>query len=96
MTTRRTRRSPWPDRIAVAKDLILFTVGVALILYQGFAVQPRDFNPWAMTFGGVIAGVPGAIELWRLRSVSPPPTDGWPSEDLPPPSPSPSLPSSSV
>lgn len=87
MTTRRARRSPWPDRIAVAKDLILFTIGAALIIRQGFVVPAQEFNLSAMIFGGVVGGVPGAIELWRLRSGSPPSTDGSPSGDLPPSSP---------
>lgn len=85
MMARRTR-SPWPDRIAVAKDLILFALGAGLIIRQGFLVPARDFNPWAMIFGGVLAGVPGAIHLWQLRSGSPPSTDTSPSGDLPPPS----------
>lgn len=87
MTTRRTRRSPWPDRIAVAKDLILFGVGIALILRQGFFVPAADFNLSMMIFGGVIGGAPGAMYLWQRRSETPPSTGGSPSEDQPPPSP---------
>lgn len=91
--TRRTR-SPWPDRIAVAKDVILFLLGTAIIVRQGFIVAPKDLNLSAMIFGGVVAGVPGAIHLWQLRFESRSSTDGSPSQDLPPPSVSPSLPSS--
>lgn len=87
MTTRRARRSPWPDRIAVAKDLILFAVGIALILRQGFFVPASEFNLSMMTVGGVISGAPGVMYLWQQRSADHPPTDGSPSEDLPPPSP---------
>lgn len=93
--TRRTR-SPWPDRIAVAKDLILFGLGAALIIRQGFIVQAQDFNLSAMIFGGVVAGVPGVEYLWRLKRESQSSTEVLPSEDLPPPSASPSLPSSGM
>jgi hypothetical protein len=86
MSTRRTRRSPWPDRIAVAKDLILFGVGIALIIHQGFVVPAPDFNLSQMIFGGVTAGAPGAMYLWQQRSATPPPIGGSRSEDLPPPS----------
>ena len=89
MTTRRTR-SPWPARVAVAKDLILFAVGTSLIAWQGFAVPPQDFNLSVMIFGGVIAGAPGAIEAWRLVRATPQPTDGLSSEDLAPQSSQPS------
>lgn len=94
MSTRRARRSPWPDRIAVAKDLILFGLGVALIIHQGFVVPAPDFNLSQMIFGGAVAGVPGAMYLWQHRSDSPSPIDGSPSEDPPPPSEPLSLPSS--
>lgn len=93
--TRRTR-SPWPDRIAVAKDLILFGVGTALIIRQGFVVPAQEFNLSAMIFGGIVGGVPGVIELWRLRSGSPSSIEGSPSEDPPPSSPSLPSPSSSA
>jgi hypothetical protein len=95
MSTRRARRSPWPDRIAVAKDLILFAIGAAMIIRQGFVVPPPDFNLSAMIFGGAVAGVPGAVHLWQQRSVNQSPTDGSLSEDPPsPPEQLSSLPSS--
>jgi hypothetical protein len=84
MSTRRARRSPWPDRIAVAKDLILFAVGIAMIIRQGFVVPAPDFNLSAMIFGGVVAGAPGAMYLWQHRSDTPSPIGGSPSEDQPP------------
>ena len=91
--TRRTR-SPWPDRIAVAKDLVLFGVGTALIIWQGFGVKPADLDLSVMIFGGVLAGAPGMVYLWQLRRESPSSTDGSPSEDPLPPSVSSSAPSS--
>lgn len=76
----------------VVKDFILFTVGTALIIRQGFYVPIVEFNLWAMIFGGALANVPTAQYLWAMRngSISGPTS----SPELPPsPSPSPSSPS---
>jgi hypothetical protein len=93
--TRRTR-SPWPDRIAVAKDLILFGLGTALIAWQGFVVPPKDLNLSVMIFGGVVSGAPGMVYLWQLQRESRSSTEDSSSEDLPPPSALPSQPSSGM
>lgn len=69
MSTRRTRRSAWPDRITVAKDLTLFGIGSAMMAYQAFAVPRPDFNLAVMIFGGVIAGAPGVLKLWAPPSI---------------------------
>lgn len=72
------------------KDLILFAVGILLIVRQGFVVPAQDFNLWAMGFGGVLAGVPGWLQIWGRTS-----TGGPSSPDPAPPSPLPSSPPSS-
>jgi hypothetical protein len=73
MSARRTRRTAPPDRITVVKDLVRFGLGAAMIAWQGFVVPPQDFNPWILAAGGVLAGVPGWLQLWSLRNAS---TDG--------------------
>lgn len=69
----------------MGKDLILFGLGTLMIGWQGFVVPPPDFNWMIMVAGGVLAGVPGWMQVWGLRTagqpslpeVSPP---GHPSE----------------
>lgn len=68
MSARRTRRTAWPDRITVIKDLIRFGLGMAMIGWQGFVVPRPDFNPWVLLAGGVLAAVPGWLQLWGLRT----------------------------
>lgn len=92
MSTRPRRRSAPLDRVSVAKDLILFTMGTALIGWQGFAVPRQDFNWIVMAAGGILAGVPGWLQLWGLRASS---TDAPSLPQAGPESPSPSPPSSS-
>jgi hypothetical protein len=88
MSTRRTRRSAWPDRITLAKDVLLFLIGAAMMAYQAFVVPRPDFNWAVMVFGGIVAGVPGVLKLWAV------PSTGGPSLPLPE-QPSPLPPSSS-
>jgi hypothetical protein len=64
----RTRRTAFPDLITVAKDLILFSIGTSMMVYQGFVVRAQEFNLSILIFGGVIAGVPGVLKLWGLRA----------------------------
>lgn len=90
-TPHRSRRTPTPGRqrrrrritVALAKDLIQFGVGMSLIVWQGFMVPPADFNWVPMVFGGVIAGVPGAIQLWPRAGSVAPSTDGPSSPPVP-------------
>lgn len=92
MSTRRTRRSAPLDRVTVGKDLILFVLGTLLIGWQGFVVPRQDFNWIVMAAGGILAGVPGWLQLWGLRGSS---TDASSQQPAEPVSPSPSPPSSS-
>jgi hypothetical protein len=43
VSTRRTRR---PDSVTLVKDLISFSLGLALIVHQALFVRPADFNPY--------------------------------------------------
>lgn len=71
MSTRaRTRRRAGRVTLTVVKDLVLFGIGAALIIRQGFFTPFADFNWTAMVFGGVLANVPTAQYLWALRSGS--------------------------
>ena len=72
----------------MAKDLVLFMIGAGAMAYQAFVVPRPDFNWMVMVFGGVIAGVPGALKLLPRWA----PLVGPSSESVEQPSPSPSLP----
>lgn len=78
--------------ISITKDLILFTIGAGLIIHQGFVVPRQDFNWIILAGGGVLAGVPGWLQLWGLRSMS---IGGQPSQPVAEPSLPPSSSSSS-
>ena len=84
MSTR--RRSARPSIIEVVKDLLLFGVGLALIIRQGWLVSKDDFNWWAMAFGIGLTQAPGAMAMITLIR-----TGGQSSPDPPvaPSSPSP-------
>lgn len=71
----------------MVKDLLTFSVGLGLIIRQGWFVPPSQFNLSLTLFAGALINVPGVSQLWALR------TGGQRSE--PPESESsPSLPSS--
>lgn len=77
MSTRR-RRSVRPSPIEVAKDLILFAVGLWLIIQQGVFVPKAEFNWWAMVFGIGLTQAPGAMKILSFIR-----TDGQSSPDPP-------------
>jgi len=82
-----TRHATVLRRIAIAKDLVLFTLGLTLIYRQGWLVTKDEFNWWAMAFGAGLTQAPGAmalISLWRTADSSSPEAEQAPS--LPPPS----------
>jgi hypothetical protein len=70
MSTRRQRRTR-SDAITVGKDLILFGLGTAMIGWQGFVVPRLEFNWMILVAGGILAGVPGWLQLWGLRTGGP-------------------------
>jgi len=91
-----TRHATVLRRIAIAKDLVLFTLGLTLIYRQGWLVTKDEFNWWAMAFGAGLTQAPGAmalISLWRTAggsSQAAPDADslpasssrpGWPEDD---------------
>jgi hypothetical protein len=84
MTTRRTtgRRKPLGKSI---REWTLYTGGWALIWHQALVVPSQDFNLTLALIGAALIGVPGASQVWALRSgsASPPP-----AEDSPPSQPS--------
>jgi hypothetical protein len=80
----RTRRTALPDLVTVAKDAILFGIGSAMMVYQGFVVPHREFNLSILVFGGIIAGVPGVLKLWGLRADMTAPSSRPASEPSPP------------
>lgn len=64
MSTRRRRTRP--DRIDLAKDLILFGVGLVLIFRQGWVVPKADFN-WVIFAVGVgLTQAPGGMAVIAL------------------------------
>jgi hypothetical protein len=87
MTTRRTTRRRRAAGTAI-KDWGLYLGGWALIWHQALVVPPQDFNLTLALIGAGLIGVPGASQVWALR------TGGSPSEPPAEVSP-PSLPSSS-
>jgi hypothetical protein len=79
VSTRRTRRR---DTWTVVKDVAVTVIGLALIIREGWFVPPSDFNLALLLFGGLLAQIPGAQQLWALRTGSP---QSWQeSEDSPP------------
>jgi hypothetical protein len=80
-------------RIAIVKDLVLFTLGLMLIYRQGWLVTKDEFNWWAMAFGIGLTQAPGAmalISLWRTAggsSQQAPDAESLPSPSLLPASP---------
>jgi hypothetical protein len=85
-----TRTRGRPGRWTVAKDAVLFTLGVGLILYEALLVPPHDFNLWVLGLGATLTGVPGFGQLIAMR------TGGSLSLPPEPESPPPSSPSSST
>lgn len=68
-----TRHATVRRRIAIGKDLVLFTLGLTLIYRQGWLVTKEEFNWWAMAFGVGLTQAPGAmalISLWRTADSS--------------------------
>lgn len=87
-----TRRRSRPDRLTVAKDLILFGLGLALIVRQGWLLSKDDFNWIVMAIGVGLTQAPGAMAMVSLirtggQSSAPAPA----VSSLPPESPSPSV-----
>lgn len=67
--------------MTLVKDLLTFGVGLALIIREGWYVQPQDFNLALLLFGGALVQVPGAAALLALRTAgsrSPDPPEGSP------------------
>lgn len=60
------RRTTARDRITVAKDLILFALGLALIYRQGWQVPKADFNWIPFAFGVALTQAPGAMAMLSL------------------------------
>jgi predicted phage tail protein len=65
VSTRRTRR---PDTVTLVKDLISFSLGLALIVHQALFVRPADFNPYLLAVGAALVGVPGVGQLLAPRT----------------------------
>jgi hypothetical protein len=72
----------------VAKDVLSYLGGWALIVHQAVFVPPQDFNITLVLLGGTLVGIPGVSQLLALRTGSGPSQD--PPGELPPPSRSPS------
>jgi hypothetical protein len=72
----------------VAKDVLSYLGGWALIVHQAAFVQPQDFNLSLVLLGGMLVGIPGVGQLLALRIGSGPSQD--PPEESPSPSRSPS------
>ncbi|MBG0560736.1 hypothetical protein [Actinoplanes aureus] len=68
-TTRRQRRRPAAG--TVIKDWGLYLGGWGLIWHQALAVPPQDFNLTLALIGAALIGVPGASQLWALRTGGP-------------------------
>jgi hypothetical protein len=78
VSARRTRRR---DTWTVVKDTVVTVIGLGLIVREGWLVPPADFNLALLLFGGLLAQIPGAQQLWALRTGSPRSSED--SEDLP-------------
>lgn len=74
----------------MVKDSILFALGVGLMAWQGFVVPFREFNWIVMAAGGIIAGVPGWMQLWGVRPATPTDGSSLPDQAAPSPLPPPS------
>lgn len=72
VSSRRSRRTRGPNHLTVAQDLLTFSLGMALIIRQGWFVEPAQINIWAMVFGGTLINVPVAGQLLAARMGSPP------------------------
>ena len=57
-----------PGTVALVKDLVLFTAGLALIFGEAFLVRPQNFNPYVLGLGAVLVGVPGSLQLLAPRT----------------------------
>lgn len=79
MSTRRASRTRRPVTRVVVKDLLTFGVGLALIIKQGWFVDPSQINLWVLIFAGTLINVPAASQL-----LSRMPLPGTPAEESEP------------
>lgn len=92
MSTRRTSRTRRPGAVTVAKDVLSYLGGWALIVHQAVFVPPQDFNLTLVLLGGTLVGIPGVSQLLALRTGSGPSPDPPEESSSPSRSPSPSGP----
>lgn len=57
-----------PRWVTIARDVISYLGGWALIGYQVRFVAPSDVNEWFLLIGGSLIGVPGIAEFFAMRS----------------------------
>jgi len=69
----------------VLKDLATFSVGLGLIIHEGWFVPPGQANIATLLFAGVLINVPGASQLLAARTGSPVSPDPPEQSSLPPP-----------
>lgn len=73
--------------IVIVKDVVLFTVGLAGIVYQQLT---GDVNEALLLVFTVMVGLPGALALWTLKNSSSTALSSSSSPSPPQPSDSPS------
>lgn len=67
----------------MAKDILSYLGGWALIFHQALGVPPQDFNLTLVLLGGTLVGIPGVGQLLAARTGGSPSED--PALDSPPP-----------